>query len=50
MDHDRHKENWSRGNNPQPGCNCLPWRYQPRYPKPTNPDCPQHGTQQEPTP
>lgn len=28
---------------PTPGCTCPPWRYHPRHPKPTNPDCPTHG-------
>lgn len=45
MDHDQAKENWSRGANRNPGCSCDPWRYNPRYPKPTNPDCQQHGNQ-----
>lgn len=43
MDHDRVKENWSRVTNRYPGCSCLPWRYSPRHPRPTDPDCPQHG-------
>jgi len=48
MDHDRAKENWSRGNNKTPGCSCPPWRYNPRYPRPTNPDCKIHGPGQGP--
>ncbi|SDK80597.1 hypothetical protein SAMN04487913_103239 [Arthrobacter sp. ok362] len=34
---------WHRRTNTYPGCTCPPWRYNPRYPKPTNPECPQHG-------
>ena len=44
MDHDQAKENWARGANRVPGCSCPPWRYSPRHPKPSAPDCPQHGT------
>jgi hypothetical protein len=47
MDHDQAKENWSRGTNRAPGCDCPAWRYSPRHPKPTNPDCEQHGEQHE---
>jgi len=43
MDHDQARENWSRGNNKQPGCNCPPWRYSPVHPRPTNPECKIHG-------
>lgn len=43
-DHDHAKENWSRGNNKQPGCSCPGWRYNPRYERPTDPDCEQHGS------
>ncbi len=42
MDHDQAKENWSRVTNRY--CDCPAWRYSPRHPKPTNPDCAQHGT------
>jgi hypothetical protein len=41
MDHDHLKENWSRATNRY--CDCPAWRYNPRYPKPTNPNCQQHG-------
>lgn len=34
---------WERKTNQYPGCTCPPWRYHPRYPKPTDPDCPEHG-------
>ncbi|MFJ4286628.1 hypothetical protein ACIPY0_13400 [Paenarthrobacter nicotinovorans] len=34
---------WARRTNTYPGCTCPPWRYNPRHPKPTTPDCPQHG-------
>lgn len=34
---------WERKTNRYPGCTCPPWRYHPRYPKPTDPDCPEHG-------
>jgi hypothetical protein len=43
MNHDRNVENWSRQPNRQPGCSCQPWRYSPFAPRPTNPDCPEHG-------
>ena len=43
MDHDSAKENWSRATNRYPGCTCPTWRYNPRHPKPTNPDCSKHG-------
>lgn len=43
MDHDRDAESWTRQPNRNPGCNCQPWRYNPRYIRPTNPDCPTHG-------
>lgn len=29
--------------NPQPNCSCPKWRYNPRYPRPTDPECKQHG-------
>lgn len=29
--------------NPNPGCSCPPWRYNPRFPRPTNPECLKHG-------
>jgi hypothetical protein len=35
---------WVRPTNVYAGCSCPPWRYNPRHPKPTNPDCTQHGT------
>ncbi|MEO5317611.1 hypothetical protein PV761_03320 [Arthrobacter sp. CC3] len=38
---------WTRRTNQYPGCCCPPWRYNPRHPKPTNPDCPQHGTEEQ---
>lgn len=34
---------WVRRTNTYAGCTCPAWRYSPRHPKPTNPDCPQHG-------
>ena len=34
---------WVRPTNRYPGCCCPAWRYHPRHPKPTNPDCPEHG-------
>lgn len=34
---------WKRRTNRYTGCTCPPWRYNPRHPKPTNPDCPEHG-------
>ena len=43
-----HPSFWHRPTNRYPGCTCPPWRYNPMYPKPTNPDCPRHG-EQEPT-
>ena len=43
MDHDDRKENWSRTTNHYAGCSCPAWRYNPRCPKPTNPQCPEHG-------
>jgi hypothetical protein len=38
---------WHRRTNTYPGCTCLPWRYNPRLPKPTNPGCEKHGTAEE---
>lgn len=35
---------WHRKTNRYPGCTCPAWRYHPRYPKPTDPDCPEHGS------
>ena len=35
---------WVRKTNRYAGCTCPPWRYNPRYPKPTSPDCAEHGT------
>jgi len=46
MDHDCDKENWSRSTNRYPGCTCPPWRYNPRHPKSTNPECETHGMSQ----
>lgn len=46
MNHDHMAENWSRRTNTYPDCHCLPWRYNPRHPKPTNPDCPTHGSKE----
>ena len=43
MDHDDRAENWARRTNTYPGCTCPAWRYSPRHPKPTNPDCKMHG-------
>jgi hypothetical protein len=37
------KSHWQRDTNRYPGCTCPAWRYHPRYPKPTNPDCTTHG-------
>jgi hypothetical protein len=34
---------WHRRTNTYPGCTCPPWRYNPMYPKPTNPECEKHG-------
>lgn len=34
---------WNRRTNTYQGCTCPPARYNPRRPKPTNPDCPTHG-------
>lgn len=34
---------WARRTNTYTGCSCPPARYNPKYQKPTNPDCPQHG-------
>lgn len=39
---------WNRRTNTYPGCTCPPARYNPRHPKPTNPDCPTHGEPHEP--
>jgi hypothetical protein len=46
MDHDCDKENWSRPTNRYARCTCPPWRYNPRHPKPTNPECETHGMSQ----
>lgn len=35
---------WHRKTNRYPGCTCPEWRYHPRYPKPTDPDCAEHGS------
>lgn len=43
MNHDAGKENWSRGANRY--CACPASRYNPRQPKPTEPNCPEHGEQ-----
>ena len=34
---------WNRRTNSYPGCSCPPWRYNPRHPRPTNPNCQLHG-------
>jgi hypothetical protein len=34
---------WNRPTNSYAGCSCPPWRYNPRFPHPTNPDCELHG-------
>ncbi|QWY84250.1 hypothetical protein QEO77_gp53 [Arthrobacter phage Zaheer] len=34
---------WNRPTNTYPDCKCPPWRYNPRHPRPTNPDCQIHG-------
>lgn len=34
---------WTRRTNTYQGCTCPPWRYHPKYPKPTNPGCAEHG-------
>lgn len=34
---------WNRRTNSYAGCSCPPWRYNPRFPHPTNPDCQLHG-------
>jgi len=34
---------WARKTNRYAGCTCPPWRYNPRHPKPTNPECAEHG-------
>lgn len=47
MDHDPAKENWEKRTTNR-YCPCPPWRYHPAHPAPTNPDCPQHGTQETP--
>jgi len=36
---------WTRRTNRY--CDCPPSRYNPRYQRPTNPDCPEHGAAQE---
>lgn len=38
------------GRQPKPGCTCPDWRYHPPTPRPTNPDCPKHGTDRTPRP
>lgn len=38
---------WARRTNSYPGCSCPPWRYNPRHPKPTNPDCLEHGAKEQ---
>ena len=40
---------WTRRTNRYAGCTCPPWRYSPRHPKPTNPDCQQHGADNQGT-
>jgi hypothetical protein len=37
---------WARRTNTYPGCTCPPARYNPRHPKPTNPECETHGMSQ----
>lgn len=37
------ESHWHRRTNRYPGCSCPEWRYHPRYPKPTDPDCSEHG-------
>jgi hypothetical protein len=37
------ESHWQRAPNRNPGCICPPWRYHPRHPKPTDPDCREHG-------
>lgn len=39
------KDFWNRKTNVY--CACPPWRYNPRQPKPTNPDCRVHGEEAE---
>lgn len=34
---------WVRPTNRYAGCCCPAWRYSPRHPKPTNPECHEHG-------
>jgi hypothetical protein len=34
---------WVRPTNRYPNCTCPPARYNPKAPKPTSPDCPEHG-------
>jgi hypothetical protein len=41
--------NWHRPTNRYVGCTCPPWRYDPRNERPTNPDCPEHGTEGGPS-
>jgi len=38
---------WNRPTNRYPGCTCPAWRYSPMHPKPTAPDCPTHGNQEQ---
>ncbi len=40
---------WDRVPNRNPGCSCPPWRYNPSkaHRRPTNPDCPTHGTEND---
>ena len=40
------ESHWTRPTNRYPNCCCPPWRYNPMYPKPTNPECPTHGEAQ----
>lgn len=37
------RDAWARPSNRYAGCSCPAWRYNPRHPRPTNPDCAQHG-------
>jgi len=36
---------WTRRTNTYNGCTCPPARYNPKQPKPTNPQCKEHGDQ-----
>lgn len=40
------ESHWHRRTNRYPGCSCPEWRYHPLYPKPTDPDCSEHGMNQ----